>query len=99
MGTLYDINHKRDMEDISMPAPRQEPYKKVTITLAESTLERLAQYPGQTSWKIEYLLEQGLNAGFLMTPEEAKELATARAMEMIGQADKIASHPAKRRKA
>jgi len=66
-----------------MPAPRKEPYRKICVTLAESVLERMAEYPGEQSWKIEMLVQYALDMGALMTPEEARKIAEERAMAIL----------------
>ena len=56
--TKYDIRHTSDRENVfDMPAPRTEPHTKVCVSLADRVLERLDQYPGERSWKIEMLLQ------------------------------------------
>lgn len=73
-------------EDMPMPAPRNEPYTKVCITLPDEMLERLRQYPGEQSWKIEMLCRYALDLGALMSPEEARKLAEERAMKILRSA-------------
>lgn len=77
-----------------MPAARLEPRKKTTITIDEKLFDRLMSYPGPSSLsdRIETLCEYALQMGAWMTPEEAREIAEAQAMKMLGML------PNKRRK-
>ncbi|HEY9792118.1 MAG TPA: hypothetical protein V6D22_17060 [Candidatus Obscuribacterales bacterium] len=68
-----------------MPAPRPEPRIKTTITIDERLFKRLMNYPGPgtLSDRIETLCQYALQMGAWMTPDEAREIAETRAMEMF----------------
>jgi hypothetical protein len=82
-----------------MPAPRNEPYRKICITLPDSLLERLREFPGEQSWKIEMLVTYAIEMGALMTKDEAKQIAEDRALAILRSAGSdVLTEQNKRRK-
>lgn len=72
-----------------MSAPKAIPHRKVCLSLPEPFLDRLKQYPGEQSTKIQILCEYALEMGALMTFAEARKLAGPRITEAIRTSRKI----------
>ena len=90
---VYDVYHI-DTKVVLVSAPKKEPYQRICITVPDRILNRLEQYPGEQSWKIQMLVEYALALGALMSPEEAKHIAQDRAMTIAKQ---VGLEPMKKR--
>lgn len=96
----YDERNPTQSENvIAMPAPRDEPWRKICVSLPTRILDRIDRYPGLQSWKIEILLDYALDMGALMTPEEARAKLLERAEEIARVADKVAPIPTAKKRA
>jgi hypothetical protein len=70
-----------------MPAPKDEPHRKISLNVPTRLLDRLDEYPGEQTWKIVLCLEYALKVGALMSPEEAGELLYQKALQLSQQAE------------
>lgn len=74
-----------------MPAKKDEPYRKICVSLPESFVSRLERYPGTTSGKIQLLCEYAMEMGCMMTIDEAREKAGPKLVEAIRTSRKVPS--------